>query len=67
MQTDAAQPNGALEVEAFIASCRLDGPSGRLSRSVPDSEETPHTLYHASADLVPTMVDLQCTSCRQPG
>ena len=42
----------ALEVEAFIASCRIDGDAGVRWRRTPESGPTPpHTLYHGSAGV----------------
>ena len=43
----------ALEVEAFISSCRVDGPEGTTWSRVPDgSGAGRHTLYHGSAGVV---------------
>ena len=42
----------ALEVEAFVASCRTEGPEGALWSRVPgDSRSAPHSLYHGSAGV----------------
>ncbi len=42
----------ALEVEAFLASCRIEGEAGARWRRTPDSgTNPPHTLYHGSAGV----------------
>jgi len=41
-----------LEVEAFIASCRVDGAHGTLWGRTRDGGDSPHTLYHGSAGVV---------------
>lgn len=48
----------ALEVEAFIESCRVDGVAGSLWRRTPDSDSTPHSLYHGSAGIVLAYLEL---------
>lgn len=42
----------ALEVEAFIASCQVDGDAGVAWSRVPDGGASRHTLYHGSAGVV---------------
>jgi lantibiotic modifying enzyme len=43
----------ALEVEAFISSCHVDGPDGATWARIPDgSGAGRHTLYHGSAGVV---------------
>lgn len=41
-----------LEIEAFIASCRVDGPKGAMWTRIPGAQGSqPHTLYHGSAGI----------------
>lgn len=42
----------ALEVEAFIASCQVDGAAGPTWSRVPGGGPSRHTLYHGSAGVV---------------
>ena len=42
----------ALEVEAFIASCQVDGAAGSTWSRVPGGGSRRHTLYHGSAGVV---------------
>jgi lantibiotic modifying enzyme len=42
----------ALEVEAFIASCRVDTDAGTAWSRVPGGSSGRHTLYHGSAGVV---------------
>jgi len=42
----------ALEVEAFIASCQVDGPEGTSWSRVPGGGPNRHTLYHGTAGVV---------------
>ena len=48
----SASLDRALEVEAFLDTCRTDGAGGALWRRTPDTESTPHNLYHGSAGIV---------------
>ncbi len=41
-----------LEIEAFIAACRIDGQHGALWQRTPDGDDSPHSLYHGSAGVV---------------
>ncbi len=60
VEPGAAQPlerarplERALEVEAFLASCRIDGAAGVRWRRTPASgTNPPHTLYHGSAGVL---------------
>ena len=42
----------ALEVEAFIASCQVDGEAGSAWSRIPGGSSSRHTLYHGSAGVV---------------
>jgi lantibiotic modifying enzyme len=42
----------ALEVEAFIASCQVDGEAGSTWSRIPGGGSSRHTLYHGSAGVV---------------
>lgn len=39
------------EVEAFIESCRVDGPDGTWWQRVPGGDRAVHTLYHGTAGV----------------
>jgi lantibiotic modifying enzyme len=52
----------ALDVEAFIASCRLDGPNGALWSRTPDTTSTPRTMYHGSAGIAIFYLELSRTT-----
>jgi lantibiotic modifying enzyme len=50
--SDSDRLQHVLEIEAFIASCRIDGQRGAMWARVPDAEGSqPHTLYHGSAGI----------------
>lgn len=56
----------ALEVEAFIASCRADGEVGTSWQRIPGGGSSRHTLYHGSAGVVLFYLELHRATGEQP-